>query len=299
MTSSPYDPFTAPPPGTGSGYPAAGPPDRWRPNTALATALAVLFALLALSLVLNTVGLVRRSLVLSDSANLTGLSSAELDSIDLWVNAPVVVYLILVLFTAPTFIVWQYRHAKNARLLGQTEGLGPGWAIGGWFIPMANCVLPAVQLRGANRWSHPAGSRPGSASALIIPWLACLAIGNTVVRVAAMGEPAESEGLGAYLDWIVTSDQIEAAGTVLMIAAAVLALCMVRTLTQQQEQQRPVAATPWSSPGSPWQGAPTGYGQPPAYPWGPPPAQQQGHQQQGHPWPAPPSDQTPPPPLPR
>lgn len=162
MTQSPYDPFTAPPPGAPSGYPSQAEPDRWRPNTGLATALTVLFSLMALALVVNAAGLVRRSLVMSDVANLTGLTSAELDSVDLWVNAPVVVYLILVLFAVPTFIVWQFRHAKNAQMHGQSEGLGPGWAIGGWFIPLANFVLPAVQLRGASRWSHPAGSRPGT-----------------------------------------------------------------------------------------------------------------------------------------
>jgi hypothetical protein len=54
---------------------------------------------------------------------------------------------------AALFITWQYRHAKNARLLGQQGGLGPGWAVGGWFIPLANFVLPAVQLFGASAMS--------------------------------------------------------------------------------------------------------------------------------------------------
>ena len=40
------------------------------------------------------------------------------------------------------FIIWQFRHAKNAQVLGARGGLGPGWAIGGWFIPLANYVLP-------------------------------------------------------------------------------------------------------------------------------------------------------------
>jgi hypothetical protein len=55
-------------------------------------------------------------------------------------------YLVLATTIAVIFIVWQYRHAKNAKMLGQTSGLGPRWAIGGWFIPLVNFALPAVQM---------------------------------------------------------------------------------------------------------------------------------------------------------
>ena len=45
-------------------------------------------------------------------------------------------------------IVWQWRLAKNHQLLGRPDtAFGPGWAIGAWFIPLANFVIPILQLR--------------------------------------------------------------------------------------------------------------------------------------------------------
>ena len=45
-------------------------------------------------------------------------------------------------------IVWQWRLAKNHELLGRPgTTFGPGWAIGAWFIPIANLVLPFLQFR--------------------------------------------------------------------------------------------------------------------------------------------------------
>ncbi len=57
-----------------------------------------------------------------------------------------------------SFIVWQFRHAKNARALGERGGLGPGWAIGGWFVPLANFVLPGVQIHQSSRMSDSAAA---------------------------------------------------------------------------------------------------------------------------------------------
>ena len=54
-------------------------------------------------------------------------------------------------------IIWQWRLAKNHQLLGRPDtAFGPGWAIGAWFIPLANFVIPILQLR--DLWK---GSAPG------------------------------------------------------------------------------------------------------------------------------------------
>ncbi len=59
------------------------------------------------------------------------------------------------------FIIWQFRHAKNAQVLGAYGGLGPGWAIGGWFVPFANYVLPAMQMHQSSRASDIEGRAAG------------------------------------------------------------------------------------------------------------------------------------------
>ena len=66
-----------------------------------------------------------------------------------------------VLATGVVFIIWQFRHAKNAEALGARGGLGPGWAIGGWFVPLANFVLPTVQIFQSSKASDVAGPPTG------------------------------------------------------------------------------------------------------------------------------------------
>src|SRR5262245_14862724 len=55
-----------------------------------------------------------------------------------------VVGLVLV-YTAVVFIVWLYRARRNLAIWGILGlGWGPGWAIGGWFIPLANLLIPKL-----------------------------------------------------------------------------------------------------------------------------------------------------------
>lgn len=46
-------------------------------------------------------------------------------------------------------IIWAWRIAANGAALGIPARLAPGWAIGGWFIPFANVVLPYLSISGS------------------------------------------------------------------------------------------------------------------------------------------------------
>ena len=48
---------------------------------------------------------------------------------------------------------------QERRGAGRPRGLGPGWAIGGWFMPVANFVLPAVQLHQSSRKASDVAAR--------------------------------------------------------------------------------------------------------------------------------------------
>ena len=48
----------------------------------------------------------------------------------------------LTISIATLTIIWMFRMAKNQRQLGRQGTWGPGWAIGGWFVPP--CVLYVV-----------------------------------------------------------------------------------------------------------------------------------------------------------
>ena len=53
-------------------------------------------------------------------------------------------------------ILWAWRSAHNARALGRTGArLAPGWAIGAWFIPIANFVLVYILFSDLWRSSDP------------------------------------------------------------------------------------------------------------------------------------------------
>jgi hypothetical protein len=150
-TGPPY----APPPGHGHGAYALHA--RFEPFGGLATAATALLGIMAvlalfgLGAHLNRVGLIEREF--RDG----GVTLEELEDADDGVGAAALVYGLGLPGTAAVFITWQHRHAVNAdSLAGSEAALGPAWAIGGWFVPCANWLLPGMQLFGASRASDPA-----------------------------------------------------------------------------------------------------------------------------------------------
>lgn len=133
------------------------------------------------------------------------------------------------------FIAWQYRHAKNARLLSSAGGLGPGWAIAGWFIPIANLVLPAIQLHHSSRVRRvPAKPVKPERSALpiIVLWAIALFAGNALATSALRTWPETLETT-ADLEAAASSDAVDGYSS-LVLVAALLCIAMVRTLTRRQ-----------------------------------------------------------------
>lgn len=57
-------------------------------------------------------------------------------------------------------LVWVHRAAKAGAALGIPARRSPGWAVGSWFIPIANLWLPLQSLLDLLPPEHP--SRPGS-----------------------------------------------------------------------------------------------------------------------------------------
>ena len=84
--------------------------------------------------------------------------------------------------TGILFVIWQYRHSRNAQSLAGPGGLGPPWAIAGWFIPLAALVLPGVELYQSSQASSPpvpgGGPRSGKGSGLVIAWMVASALGS-------------------------------------------------------------------------------------------------------------------------
>jgi hypothetical protein len=121
------------------------PPPRANALRGLRTALIVLLAIAGLFAILAGFQLFHRASLVDDFEQ--GLGSVrEIDDADKSVAGLVGFLILSVVATGIVWIVWQARHSTNAALLGRRAGLGVGWAIGGWFVPLGNFVLPVAEL---------------------------------------------------------------------------------------------------------------------------------------------------------
>lgn len=224
------DPIGAPPgQPVGYGY-APGTGERPKPVKGLATALSVLLAITAVAALLLALAFFNRASLLDDPF---GASFDELQDADDATAGGAGLLVLALLVTGITWLVWQYRHAKNARALGQTDGLGPGWAIGGWFIPVANWVVPQLQVKQAAEASDPTGAR--KAPPIVIVWWVLWVIGG----IAGFGTRSRGEQEITSIDDIESfqsADQVAGASMFVFIAAAVVAIVMVRTLSRRQHE---------------------------------------------------------------
>ncbi|MFE0703269.1 DUF4328 domain-containing protein [Streptomyces sp. NPDC058872] len=134
--------------------------------------------------------------------------------------------------TGVVFIVWFRRLRKNAEVwAADLQGRKPGWAVGSWFVPIANLWMPrgiAVDIWRASRGEPYAADGRGEL-ALLNGWWTCWVVSGVVNQVSAqMYKTAET------FDEYTTAIQWSLGGYAVDIAAAVLAILFVRRLTSMQ-----------------------------------------------------------------
>jgi heme/copper-type cytochrome/quinol oxidase subunit 2 len=136
-------------------------------------------------------------------------------------------------------IIWLYRAAKNNEALGrQNPRLGPGWAIGGWFIPIAWWVIPFIILDDVWRGSDPSiprgdpSWRRSSTLGAIWAWLV-----TAVIFIIPSGIASSTGDVRADEPEKVRRDDIlRIIGAVGAIVAAVLAIVVTRRIAARQEE---------------------------------------------------------------
>lgn len=135
--------------------------------------------------------------------------------------------------TAVVFIIWFHRTRRNAEVFDPgAQKMGPGWSVGGWFVPVANLWFPYRVADGV--WAGsvapgPGGGRPtGSRAPLHLWWAAWIASTFLDRFTARMEERAETpEETAQGLGLVAAADAFE-------IVSAVLAIVFVRALTRTQ-----------------------------------------------------------------
>jgi Domain of unknown function (DUF4328) len=290
----PPGPFQQPPVVTGAPY--APPPT---PADGLGIATTILLGIMAFLALIVAFAQFNEYSVVDDIIGTTGDSSIGdlIDADDARLGTLGIFYLGWIA-TGIVFVIWQYRHSRNAQSLAGPGGLGPPWAIAGWFIPVAGLVLPGIELYQSSQASSPpapgGGPRSGKGSGLVIAWIIAFAGGSLLLSSNFLFDTLDDGFGGTDPEDVRTLLALGGVGGLVMVAAGVLAAIMVQSLTRKQTRRIQEVYgggmfVPWGAQSPPaW-----GPAQPSA-PWGaappPPPPQDQ------PPWGAPPG--APPPPGP-
>ena len=144
--------------------------------------------------------------------------------------------------TAAAFIVWLYLARKNIAVWG-IQGLhwGPGWAVGGWFIPFANFVIPKLVVdtvwSGSDLGPNDTYATRRSTGFIWSWWLIYLCSGFAAIAyVRHQFRPADDLAfIGGY----------NATNTIPSIVAAALAIILVRRITDLQERRQAALDQGW------------------------------------------------------
>jgi hypothetical protein len=138
--------------------------------------------------------------------------------------------------TAVAFVVWFSRAYKNVRALGgRNARYRAGWAIGAWFVPILNLFRPKQLANDIWRASDPDVPPGGDSRGARLPpllnwwwgaWIVASLLNNRSGLSSLRAQTAEEERVATVLS--LASD-------VLSIIAAILAILVVRSLTQLQD----------------------------------------------------------------
>ncbi|MFF6886560.1 DUF4328 domain-containing protein [Streptomyces sp. NPDC012421] len=134
--------------------------------------------------------------------------------------------------TGVVFIVWFHRVRQNAGAFApDSQTRTPGWAIGAWFIPLANLWIPrqiAVEVWRASR-QDPYAADGARELTVLNAWWTCFVVGVVLDRLSStLYKQAET------LDALTTAAAWSVAGYLVLVAAGVLAILFVRRLTSMQ-----------------------------------------------------------------
>ncbi len=139
--------------------------------------------------------------------------------------------LVLMVVTAVFFITWLYLEYRRVRRYAPTR-FDAGWAIGGWFVPFLNWFRPYQVVEDV--WGATAGRT--RSRALVGAWWGCYLASGLVAVAAGSGEEAKT------FDEALSHNGLYIARAVLMLAAAVFAALLVRSVLHASVNELPSGA---------------------------------------------------------
>jgi len=143
-----------------------------------------------------------------------------------WVASVPLARLAILAATAACFLAWVYRANSNLRALGaERQRFSSGWAVGWWFVPFANLLQPRRII--GELWVLSRPFERYRSQPLIGWWWATYLLSAFLGRLP--GVPGRSPDVPET--WMMNI------ASVLTIAAAVLAVIIVRRIQARQEEQ--------------------------------------------------------------
>lgn len=160
------------------------------------------------------------------------------------------VALLGMLAVAVLLIIWMWRAAKDLDALGRFgPSLGSGWAIGGWFVPLASLVLPcivAVDLWKGSDATVPGGNadwKRAPTSPLVGLWWAAWVGANLLGTAFSFAQP-ESD-LYTTTDEYLLQNAFQIAWLLALAAAGVLCVFVVRRISARFEETLAAQHAAW------------------------------------------------------
>jgi len=134
---------------------------------------------------------------------------------------------------AVAFCMWIHRASRIAHLFRPQMEYTPGWAVGWYFIPIANLFKPYQVMRELSQVADPASDalpdhRSAPVSGIVHAWWACLLVGSVLQNVGG-----RLDG-----DLMLIGATINAVGTAIYAVAGILCLMLVARLTRQLETRQ-------------------------------------------------------------
>ena len=146
------------------------------------------------------------------------------------------------LVAAAALITWLYQARRGAgRLGGGTLAWAPGWAVGGWFVPMAGLVIPYLVVRDVRR----AGG-PTPQPAPVGWWWASVLVTMLLNRLIWLYQVVTSDGstfAETAVDTRTVAYPLWTAGTVMTVVTAFLSARVVRRITEALQRTAETRAT--------------------------------------------------------
>ncbi|MGW8851880.1 DUF4328 domain-containing protein [Streptomyces xiamenensis] len=213
-------------------YPPHGPAHFADPQ-GLATAVTVLLGVCIAAWTVAVLAGGRLYGLLLDVEQGRFVSSSEADSADSFYTMSGALQALAMLATAVVFIMWFYRVRVNAEVFDPYgQRMKRGWAVGGWLVPIVNFWFPKKIANDIWRASAPGGERQGTG--VLTAWWVLWLITVFLDRASFRTMNRQEESFAEELSNMQQSVSMTLLSDLLGIVAAVLAIVVVRRLTQWQ-----------------------------------------------------------------